>query len=298
MSILVTGASGHLGRRVVELLLEQKIHGPIIATTRKPERIRDLHAKGVDVRQADFDDELGLLTAFRGAERALLVSTNNLDAPGRRGEQHKKAVRAFEKVGVRFIAYTSMLNPVTSPVLLAPDHMMTEQAIAGTKMDYALLRNSLYAELLLTALPTAVSAGQVVDARNNGMVSYVSREDCARVAASVLMERTANARRTLDVTGPQGVTSDLVASYAAEITGKQIKYLSVSPEKLVRLMGEQGLPRQVADLYVSFDVAVARGDFATVSDTVKRLTGRDPQSVRDFLAVHKAALLPQRRASA
>ena len=297
MSILVTGASGHLGRRVVELLLEQKVPN-IIATTRRPERIKDLQAKGVEVRQADFDDELGLITAFRGAQRALLVSTDHIELPGRRGEQHKKAVRAFDKVGTKFLAYTSLLNPQGSPVALAPTHVMTERAIAATRMDHVFLRNGIYMETLLATLSHAVQTGQLVDSRNNGLVSYVAREDCARVAAAVLLDHSMTGRFTLDVTGPQTVTSDLLASYAGEITGKQIKCLSLLPERLFKVMVEHGMSRAMAELFVSFDKAIALGDFAVVTDTVKRVTRRDPQSVREFLAIHKAALLPRQRVSA
>ena len=125
-TVLVTGASGHLGRRVVELLLET-YDGRIIAATRTPEKLPEFSQRGVIVRYADFEDPASLLKAFQGVDRLLLVSTDAVDVPGRRINQHRNAVKVAEQAGVRHVAYTSLVNPgPDSPAFVASDHRDTE----------------------------------------------------------------------------------------------------------------------------------------------------------------------------
>lgn len=287
--LLVTGASGQLGRRVVELLLAQD-HGPIIATTRTPDSLKELAARGVEVRRADFEDEASLVQAFQGAERALLVSTDALDRPGQRLAQQQRAVRALEAAGVKHVVYTSLPNATSSSISIAPDHAGTEAALAASRLDFTILRNNLYADLLFASLPAALASGQLVDARGNGKVAYVTRDDCARAAAAALADRSAGGRRTLDVTGPAALTSEELAAIASEVLGRKIVHVSVPVDALIRGLIEHGLPEPVAELLASFDVGISRGELSTLTDTVQRLTGRAPRSVRDFLAENRAAL--------
>jgi NAD(P)H dehydrogenase (quinone) len=288
-TLLVTGASGHLGRRVVELLLERGA-GPIVATTRNPASLADLAARGVDVRKADFEDTASLAAAFRGVERALLVSTDALDRPGRRLAQHRAAITAMSQAGVKHAVYTSLPNPYAgSPVIIADDHRLTEEALAASPLDFTILRNNLYTDLMLQSLPAAVASGTLFDARGAGKAAFVTREDCARAAAGALAEGRAG-RHTLDVTGPAAVSSAEVAALLTEFTGRQVAHVSLPPEEFAKAMTAHGLPAPVAALLASFDVAIAKGDLASVSDTVQRLGGRAPQSVREFLTAHRAAL--------
>lgn len=287
--LLVTGASGQLGRRVVELLLEQH-RGPLVALTRRPEALADLAARSVEVRNADFEREGELAAAFRGAGRVLLISTDAIDRPGRRVAQHRAAVRALVAAGVEHVVYTSLPNPhAGSPITIAPDHRETEAALADTSLDLTILRNNCYADFLLATLPAAVASGKLIDARAHGAAAFVTRDDCARAAAAALAADTTD-RRTVDVTGPAALTSDEVAAIAAEVTGRPVVHVSVPPDALVGGMIEHGVPPPMAELYASFDVAIARGELSKVTRTVDELTGRPPRSVRDFLVEHRAAL--------
>ena len=163
-TLLVTGASGHLGRQVVELLLDTHA-GHIIATTRNPEKLADLAARGVEVRGADFDDPESLPAAFAGAERLLLISTDAADGTDRRARQHIHAVKAAEQAGVAHVLYTSLINPgPESPILIAPDHAATEQALAESALDWTVLRNNMYTDYLLQSLPQAVASGKLTAA--------------------------------------------------------------------------------------------------------------------------------------
>ncbi|MET0391392.1 MAG: SDR family oxidoreductase [Polyangiales bacterium] len=287
-SLLVTGASGHLGRLVIERLLEHGA-GPIIATTRNPDSLQALRSQGVEVRKADFDDKESLHDAFRGAERALLISTDALDVPGRRIEQHTRAVKALERAEVSHVVYTSLPNPIGSPVVIAPDHAATEAALAASKLDYTVLRNNLYADLLLASLPGALASGQLTDARAQGAAAYVTREDCARVAAAVLADRSHIGRRTLDVAGERAWTGDQLAALLNELFERHIQHVSVPVEAFTTALTGHGLPRPVADVYASFETAIAKGDLAAPSDTVRRLTGQAPEDLRSFLQRNRAA---------
>ncbi|NOT03189.1 MAG: SDR family oxidoreductase [Anaerolineales bacterium] len=290
-TLLVTGASGHLGRRVLELLLETH-NGTIIAATRTPEKLADFSQRGVIVHHADFEDQASLLQAFKGVDRLLLISTDALDVPGHRLNQHRNAVKAAEQAGVSHVVYTSIINPgPDSPVFVAPDHRGTEEALAATKMGWTVLRENLYMDLLLMSLAQALQTGKLVNAIGDGKAAYITREDCARAAVAALTS-SFEGSRTLDITGPEAISQYEVAAIASRITGQEISYLPVELEGLIQNMVAGGLPRPLAEGYASFDAAIAQDKFSAVANTVKDLTGREPISVADFLSAHRDVLLP------
>jgi len=287
-TLLVTGGGGHLGRRVVELLLESGA-GSVIATTRQPEKLADLAARGVSVRRADFDDPDSLSEAFAGAERLLLISTDALHAPGLRLGQHRNAIAAAEKVGVRHVVYTSAPSPHPTPESsLIGDHFWTEAALFASGLDWTILRDNIYAEIALLSLQHATPTGQFFTATGNGGRSYVTREDCARTAAAAL--RSVNGRQVLDVTGPAVVTAGELAAIASELAGRTFSHVGLDAAALRDGLAKAGLPPIVADGLVAFDIAAAEGHHAILTPTVKSLTGRDPTSLKDFLAANRSAL--------
>jgi NAD(P)H dehydrogenase (quinone) len=289
-TLLVTGASGHLGRRVIELLLDSNA-GQIIATTRSPDKLPDLAACGVEVRQADFDNPDSLAAAFAGADRLLLISTDAFDGTDRRKVQHRNAVAAAERAGVKHVLYTSITRPEPpAPTAVAPDHYTTEQALAASSLDWTVLRNNIYTDLFLQSLPRAVATGQLVAAAGEGGAGYVTREDCARAAAAALAATTSG-RTALDITGPAVVTYAELAKILSAITERPVTYVPVTPEAMVAGMVAAGLPEPVAGLLVTFDIAVAQGTLALASNSVADLTGQAPQSVGEFLAAHREGLL-------
>jgi NAD(P)H dehydrogenase (quinone) len=290
-TLLVTGAAGHLGRRVIAHLVES-LHvspGHIVAATRSPEKLADLAARGIEVRRLDFDDPGTLGSALVGVDRMLLVSTDALDRPGRRLEQHQAAIEAARRAGVKHVVYTSMPNPESSLVLFAPDHLGTEQALAASGLGWTILRNNWYMENLFMALPAALASGQWHTAAADGRVGYVAREDCARVAAAVLAAE-AGAGERYDVTGPESFTVEQIAAAVREITGRPLAVVPVNDEQLQQGLLAAGIPPFLAPLLVSFDANIRAGKLDVVSDTVARLTGKAPQTLRAFLEEHKAAL--------
>ncbi len=286
-TLLVTGGSGHLGRRVLELLIEANA-GKLITTTRTPEKLADLAARGVEVRQANFDDPASLAAAFAGVERLLLISTDALD---RRTAQQKNAVAAAEQAGVKHVLYTSLSNAQSGlPAMIADSHYATEQALAASTLDWTVLRNNIYTDMFLGSLPRAVASGQLVAATGTGGAGYVTREDCARAAAAALANPPAG-RTILDITGPSVVTHADLVQILSELTGRAVTYVPVDVDAIVAGMVGAGLPEPVARVYAGFDTTIAQGSLAVASNDVAELTGQAPQSVADFLTAHKAVLL-------
>lgn len=294
-TLFVTGTSGHLGRRVIELLLEKNA-GKIVAGTRTPEKLADLAARGVVVRHADFEDPKSLEAAFAGADRVLIVSTDAIDRPGRRIAQHRAAVAAAVRAGVKHAVYTSMPNPETSPVTFAPDHLGTEQALKSSGLTYTILRNCWYTEYLVPGLAAAVAAGKLISATGNGGAPYVTREDCAQAAAAALAS-TDVTDRTYNITGPDSITYADLAKLASELTAKTVTNESVTPEERTRQLIAAGTPEPIAKLLISTQVAIADGKMGIPTTAVQELTGRQPMSVRAFLSAHRAELLPATQAA-
>jgi NAD(P)H dehydrogenase (quinone) len=289
-TLLVTGASGHLGQRVIELLLEANA-GRVIAATRTPEKLAHLAARDVEVRKADFDDPSTLATAFAGVDRLLLISTDVLDGTDRRQVQHRNAVNAAAQAGVKHVVYTSLTRPEPgSPIAIAPDHFATEQALADSTLDWTVLRNNVYTDFLLQSLPRAVATGQLVVVAGDGKTGYVTREDCARAAAAALAAHDSG-RVTLDITGPAGITQAELAQITSAVAGRPVAYVPLPADAIVAGMVEAGLPQPMAEAYVTFGVGAADGTLAVVSTAVADLTGKAPQSVHDYLAAHREALL-------
>ena len=290
--LLVTGASGHLGQRVVAHLIDTlKLPASrLIATTRKPESLSALAAKGVTVRQADFDDLASLTAAFAGAQRLLLISTDALDRPGHRLAQHKNAITAAAKAGVKHVVYTSMPMPEDSPLLIAPDHLGTEQALADSPLSWTILRNCWYMENLLMTLPAALASGQWYSAAGDGKVAYVARDDLAHAAAAALASNDTR-KTTHTLTGSDAFTTEEVAKRVTALTGKPISVVHVPLDRLIQgMVAATGWPVELATLFASFDTNTKAGRVAAVTQALHALTGRAPQTLDDWLASNTAAL--------
>jgi NAD(P)H dehydrogenase (quinone) len=286
--ILVTGASGKLGRHTIGQLLERVDAARVVALTRTPERLAGL---GVATRTADFDDPARLVAAFDGAERLLLISTGVFDPPGRRITQHANAVDAAVKAGVGHLLYTSIAcaGDPAHPASVAADHRATEETIAASGLPYTMLRNSMYTELILLGAPLAVATGVLLDNSGAGGISYVTREDCAAVAAVVLAEGGYEGER-LEVTGPSAVGQAEVAALLTEFTGVPVRYVPTGDEEIITELVRFGMPEAAARRYVTIGQATRDGFTDIVTDVVERVTGRRPTSVESFLAANRAAL--------
>jgi NAD(P)H dehydrogenase (quinone) len=277
---LVTGASGFLGRLVLDALLERGAER-IIATTRTPETLAEYARKGVEVRAADFSQPEGLDDAFRGATHLLMISTHGV---GSRSETHGAAINAAKRVGVQHLFYTSHVAPDTSTSPVAPEHAITERLIKESGLTYTMLRNFLYSENLMLVVPQALETGRFYGAANDGKVSWLPRKDCADAAAGAMLNPGPHANKTYDVTGPKAYSYADVAALLSEITGRTITYENLSPEAYRAHLIKQGLPEPAADIYLGLDMSLQSDEMAPVTDAVRVLAGHEPGRLEDFLS--------------
>jgi NAD(P)H dehydrogenase (quinone) len=289
-TVAVTGASGQLGRRVVDLLLDSNA-GKVVGITRTPDKLADLADRGAEIRKGDFDHPKELERAFDGVDRVLIVSTDALGHPKGRHAHHADAVKAAEAAGVTHAAYTSYIGPrPTTALSVSNDHFQTELAIAQSRMTWTFLRNNMYTDVLLWGLPQAVASGTLYTATGGRGRSYVTREDCARAAVGALLSDF-EGHRILDITGPAAVTQDEIAAIASEIAGKSVKHVALTRADMKKGMIASGMPEMLAEVMLEFDTMTAEGYLAVVTPTVKDLTGREPTSVREYLSANRDALL-------
>jgi NAD(P)H dehydrogenase (quinone) len=290
-TILITGAGGQLGGRVIDHLLESQgvAASRIIAGTRDPAKLAGLAARGVAVCKVDFDDTAGLEAAFAGAGTVLVISTDALDGAGTRLRQHKAAIAAAAKAGVKRLAYTSLPLAESSHVSFAPDHLGSEEAIKATGLPYLIFRNSWYAENLLMSLPNAFRSGQWFTSAGDGKTAFVARDDIAAAIAGALANPPA-ASTTYTLTGGEALDNPGIAALASEIVGKPLQVVPLTDEQLAGGMKAAGVPDAVIPTLVSFETATRAGDLATVTGDIETLSGRAPRPVSDFISANAAAL--------
>jgi NAD(P)H dehydrogenase (quinone) len=285
MSIVITGATGHLGRLVVESLLRRGVPAEqIIATGRRTEVLADLAERGVAVRHADFDDETSLREAFAGAEKLLLVSGSE---PGGRVKQHGNAIDAAKAAGVQFIAYTSIAHADTSTLLLAAEHRATEELLASAGVPHALLRNAWYYENYTAQLPVYLQHG-IVGAAGSGKLSAATRADYAEAAAAVL---TGDGHQgAIYELGGESFTMAELAEVVSAATGQTVTYTDLPLEQYTQVLVSAGLPEPVAAVFADGDRGAAAGELFVGSDDLEKLIGRTPTTLAAAVSPAAAVL--------
>ena len=289
MSVIVTGAAGHLGRLVAEQLLERLAPEDLILVTRRPEALRELGARGADVRYGDFDDPTSLSDAFAGGRRMLLIST---DAMGRRVRQHRAAIDAAAAAGVGHVVFTSHVNPVPgNPIgAIAREPGTTEAMLHRSGLAWTVLRFGSFAELQLPPAAVAVQNHRLITNIGDGRIVPVSRRDCAE-AAAITLTTDGHTGNTYEITGPQALSpSDLAELYAA-LTGQPVRVVQLGDMMLAWVLGCIGTPMTDAWSITAFGRAVRRGYFDVVDPAFERLTGRPPVALRDVLIAQRVDLL-------
>ena len=282
--LVITGASGQLGRRAAEIALAACGPGRLILVTRRPDALADLAARGAEVRSADFDRPASLRAAFAGGGRMLLISTTDL---ARRNAQHRAAIDGAVAAGVEHIVYTSVLRPEpANPALIVPSHAFTEQALAASGLEWTLLRNSLYADYQLPEAARAIAARSFVHNRGAGRVAYVAREDCAGVAAAVLVA-DGHAGAVYDVTGPHAYDAAELAQLYGELGAHGVEAVALDDAAFIAGLVGAGAgddhAKYGAQLVASFGRSIRAGYLATCTDTVTKLTACPALTLREVL---------------
>ncbi len=268
--IVITGASGQLGRLVIEALLKKLPASEIVAAVRKPESVADLAARGVTVRLADYDRPDTLASAFAGAEKLLLISANE---PGRRLPQHAAVIDAARAAGVKLLAYTSLLHADQSPLGLAAEHKATEALIRESGLPFVLLRNGWYTENYLASLPMALAHGALLGSAGEGRIASAARLDYAEAAATVLSSE-GHAGKTYELAGDESYTLAEYAAAISQASGKTVVYKDLPQADYAAALESAGLPAPFAALIADSDAGAAKGALFDTSRTLSRLIGR------------------------
>lgn len=273
----VTGASGQLGRLVIESLLGKVAPGQIVALVRNPESVADFAAKGVTVRAFDYDAPETLASGLAGVTRLLLISGN---AIGSRVPQHRAVIDAAKTAGVALIAYTSLLRAQTSPMQMAVEHKATEELLAASGVPHALLRNGWYTENYLMSAGPAIEHGVLIGSAGEGLVSGAARADYAEAAAVVLACGEAG---TFELAGDSGFTHAELAAALAEASGKPVAYQDLPQAEYAQALEGAGLPGPFAAILADSDARVADGALFDDSRTLSGLIGRPTTPWRETI---------------
>ena len=279
MTIVITGATGKLGRHVLQALLERNVPAEeIVAAGRSIEKLEDFAAQGVRVTAMDYDDPASVAAALAGASKVLLVSSSEVgkDRPG----QHRTVIEAAKAEGVELLAYTSNANADTNATVLGKDHKATEAILADAEVPYALLRNGYYFENWTDQIQGTLAQGVLVGSGGEGRVNAATRRDFAEAAVAVLLGED-QAGKVYELGGDVAFT---LADFAAEITavtGTTVVYKDLPAAEYVALLTSFGIPEAFAEILADSDQGLARGDLLVEGDDLRTLIGRPTTSPAD-----------------
>lgn len=275
--IAITGATGQLGRLVIEQLLNTVPANQIVAIVRNPAKAEALSQQGIVVRQGDYTDQAALTTALKGVEKLLLISSSEV---GQRATQHQNVINAAKATGVTFIAYTSLLHADNSPLGLHVEHVATEKALAASGIPYALLRNGWYTENYLASAPPALEHGVFIGAAGEGKIASATRADYAAAAAKVVSEE-GHAGKVYELAGDSAWTLSELAAELSKQSGKPVVYQNMSEADFAAALKSVGLPAGLADMLADSDVGASKGGLFDDSHTLSKLIGRPTTSLAE-----------------
>jgi NAD(P)H dehydrogenase (quinone) len=277
MKIGVTGATGQLGRLVVENLLGRCGAADVVAIVRDAGKAAGLAAKGVEVRVASYDDRASLDAALAGLDRLLLISSNEV---GRRVPQHKNVIDAAKAAGVGHVVYTSAPKAATSSLVLAPEHKATEEYLASSGLAYTVLRNNWYSENYAQTIRKAAASGELVSAAADGRVASAPRADYAEAAAVVLLGE-GHEGKVYELGGDHAWDFHELAATIAEVIGGSCTYKPVEPAELVAGMTQAGLDEGTAGFVAALDANIAEGALAETTGDLSALLGRPTTPLKE-----------------
>ena len=277
MKIAITGATGQLGNLVIEQLLQLTAAQNIVALVRNVDKAEHFKAKGIELREFDYDRPETLVPALLGIDKLLLISANEV---GRRTPQHKAVIDAAKVAGVPYLAYTSLLRADTSPLGLALEHRETEKLIQDSGLRYTFLRNNWYSENYLAGVAHTIEIGTLFGAAQDGQISSASRIDYAEAAAKVLTS-TGHENKTYELAGSESFNLSKLATLIGQAASKDIIYQNLSAEEYTQGLTQAGLPAGLVE------VIVIQGAMYSDSQDLEQLIGRKTTSIQDAI---KAAL--------
>jgi NAD(P)H dehydrogenase (quinone) len=268
--IAITGASGQLGRLVIQALLKRVPASDLVALVRDTGKVQDLITQGVTVRVADYSQPQSLIPALEGVERLLLISSSEI---GQRTAQHKAVIDAAKQVGVTLLAYTSLLHADRSALALATEHRETEQLLQDSGIPHALLRNGWYHENYTAGIPAALAHGAILGCAQQGKIASAARADYALAAAEVLM-RENQAGCVYELAGETAYTLSELADEVTRQAGTTVRYHDMSEVEYRAALMAVGFPQAFAALLADSDTAAAQGHLYGTGDDLRHLLQR------------------------
>lgn len=268
--IVVTGATGQLGRLVIDALLQTVPAAQVVAAVRQPAKAADLAARGVLVRHADYSQPATLDAAFHGATRVLLISSSEV---GQRVPQHRAVIEAAQRAQVQLLAYTSVLQADTSPLGLAAEHRETEALLKASALPWVLLRNGWYTENYTASVPAALAHGVLLGSAGSGRIASASRADYAAAAAAVLT-RPNQASRVYELAGDTSYTLTEFAAALTQQSGQAVAYQDLPEAEYRAALIGVGLSEGLARLLADSDAGAAQGALFDNQRQLSQLIGR------------------------
>lgn len=282
--LIITGASGQLGRRIADHLLALVPATQIGVSLRDPAKAQDLADKGVRVRQGDYTDAASLRHAFEGATRILMISSNAAATGGDPLAQHRTVIEAAKHVGVQHLFYTSQIaSDLGSPFAPARDHWATETMLAASGLNWTALRHGFYAQSGLQMTARGFAAGDLV-AASDGKVSWTTHDDLAAADAAFLVAQTPAQGPTPPLTGSEALDFADLARIASDLTGRPIIRTTVTDDQMRHAARARGTPDAAITFMLGYFHAARARAFAATDPTLERILGRKPQTMRSFLA--------------
>lgn len=278
--ILVTGATGGLGHETINCLLATTPAAEIAALVRDTSKATDLVQHGVDVRQADYFDYLALVQALRGADKVLLVSAVAFTD---RVRQHRNVIDAAKEAGVKHLFYTSIQrsSDFVMPEVTESD-LATEAYLKASGLVYTILRNGYYFEGLAYLIGSEMPAGEIRFPAGEGKVAFVKRTELA-AATAALLTSTGHDNQEYTLTGNEAYSFHDIAQELSDLAGRPITYHNSEPAPYIAQQVAAGFPEPVANFFAQWGSAAKHGMLAGTDDTVERLLGRKPTSLREYL---------------
>lgn len=268
--IVVTGATGQLGRLVIDALLQTVPAAQVVAAVRQPAKAAGLAARGVQVRRADYSQPATMDAAFQGATQLLLISSSEV---GQRVAQHRAVIEAAQRAQVQLLAYTSLLHADTSPLGLAAEHQATEALLRASGLPVVLLRNGWYTENYTASVPAALAHGVLLGSAGTGRIASAARSDYAAAAAAVLT-RPGQAGRVYELAGDTSYTLAEFAAALAVQSGQAVAYQDLPEADYRAALLAAGLPEGLASLLADSDAGAAQGALFDDQRQLSQLIGR------------------------
>lgn len=275
MKLLVTGATGKLGSKIVNVLLSKVSADQLAVSVRHPEKAEDLRVKGVDVREGDFDKPETLETAFKGIDRLLIISADGDTET--RIRQHSNAVAAAKNAGVSFIAYTSIANAQESTNFLAEVHKATEEAILQTGIPYSFLRNNWYLENELSTIQGVQAGAPWITSAGEGKVGWALQQDYAEAAAEVLAGE--GHENTIYELSGKLLSQEDIAAAVSTVIGKEVPVQQVDDTTYAEIMTKAGVPDFIVPMLVAIQKDIREGSLEIESKDFEKLLGRSETPV-------------------